>query len=82
MTRYGYAWRKVRGVVLHRDGWRCHWCGAPAVEVDHVRELDNGGTDHPSNLVASCRACNARRGAVYRVAKVRRATVGASRRWY
>jgi hypothetical protein len=34
-----------------------------------------------ANLVAACRPCNARRGGVYRVAKVSRVTRGASRDW-
>lgn len=25
------------------DGWRCHWCGAPATEADHL--LERGGWD-------------------------------------
>jgi 5-methylcytosine-specific restriction protein A len=56
-----YAWRKIRARILRRDGHRCTFalndgtrCGATATEVDHIIELADGGTDHPSNLRAAC----------------------------
>lgn len=49
--------------VLMRDGWRCHWCGAPANTVDHLRSVaEHGPSYDPSQLVASCQACNVKRG--------------------
>ncbi len=60
------AWRRVRLVVLERDGWRCRIRGArclgKATEVDHVVPLVHGGDAlDPSNLRASCKPCNAGR---------------------
>jgi 5-methylcytosine-specific restriction endonuclease McrA len=75
-------WKRRRVRVLHRDGWVCHWCGGPATCVDHLVERDAGGGHDPSNLVASCTPCNARRGAIYRQVKARRPVGGASRDWY
>ena len=50
----------------------CHWCGiARATEADHLLESDAGGTNDITNLVASCKPCNARRGQSYRVRKER-----------
>lgn len=60
---YGADWQRIRKVILERDGHRCHWCGGEATEVDHVRPLVFGGPRlEPTNLVASCKRCNARRG--------------------
>lgn len=52
---------KLRRLVLERDGFRCHWCGAPAQLADHVVPLALGGETTLENLVAACRRCNARR---------------------
>ena len=53
-------WREVRWRVLSRDGWRCRYCGQRArfMEVDHVRAVSRGGTNHDDNLAAACRSCN------------------------
>jgi 5-methylcytosine-specific restriction endonuclease McrA len=53
----------MRKVALERDGYVCRWCGAPATEADHVEALAVGGDASLENLVASCKRCNARRGA-------------------
>jgi len=42
----------------------CHWCKkAPATEADHLLPFDMVGDDTP--IVASCKPCNAQRGAIY-----------------
>ena len=58
---YGHRWQQLRLRVLTRDHHRCHWCGAPADCVDHLTPKIEGGTDDPTNLVASCTRCNCRR---------------------
>lgn len=42
----------------------CHWCGihSATLEIDHVVPVSRGGTNDRSNLVASCKACNAAKG--------------------
>jgi 5-methylcytosine-specific restriction endonuclease McrA len=35
-------------------------CGAPATEVDHIRPVNAGGSDAPTNLRAVCRRHNPR----------------------
>lgn len=56
------AIRKHRFDVFMRDGFKCKYCGRapPAVElhVDHVVPISKGGSDDPSNMVASCVDCN------------------------
>lgn len=53
---------RTRFEVLKRDGFRCRYCGATALEtplhVDHVIARAAGGTDDPTNLVAACATCN------------------------
>lgn len=54
-------WRRIRRLILERDGYRCRvplaggqLCGAYAEHVDHVRRRVDGGTDDPANLRAAC----------------------------
>jgi 5-methylcytosine-specific restriction endonuclease McrA len=61
--------RKVRfsrSNVLLRDGFRCQYCGEcrPAHELncDHVLPRVRGGKACFENMVASCYACNDRKG--------------------
>lgn len=57
------AWRKLREQILERDGRVCFWCKTDgATHVDHLVPVAKGGTDDPTNLVASCASCNQRRG--------------------
>lgn len=53
---------RVRFEILKRDGFRCRYCGATAmdspIEIDHVVPVARGGTNDPENLVAACWACN------------------------
>lgn len=53
---------RVRFQVLHRDGFRCVYCGATPQEselqVDHVVPIAKGGTDDLSNLATACVLCN------------------------
>jgi hypothetical protein len=72
---YGAAHRRARLVVLERDGRRCHWCGAPATEADHLGPK----VADPAGMVAACKPCNARRGA--RRGWLLRLLVEPSRRW-
>jgi 5-methylcytosine-specific restriction protein A len=51
------GWRRTRALVLTRDGGRCS-CGAPALEVDHVVPVAEGGTDEAWNLRAICPPCH------------------------
>jgi len=55
--------KRTRYEVLRRDNHTCRYCGGTAPDVvltvDHVTPVALGGTDHPSNLVAACRDCNA-----------------------
>lgn len=70
----GQPWRKVRPVVLERDGHRCQIrtagvCTIVATTVDHIIERDRGGTHELTNLRAACGPCNSAKGAEYVNAK-------------
>jgi len=71
LTRRGSTrhWRRIRDVILLRDGHRCQMtmpngerCGATATDVNHkVRRADaprGFPIDAPSNLEAACMRCN------------------------
>lgn len=55
--------KRLRYEILRRDNHACRYCGATApgakLAVDHVIPQSLGGSDEPTNLVASCADCNA-----------------------
>lgn len=60
------AWKRVRLMVLARDGHTCQIkganCGGVANQVDHIVPITRGGAYlDPANLRASCRRCNVSR---------------------
>jgi hypothetical protein len=59
------AWRKVRSMVIERDGGCCHECGRDLsrfppwyTEVHHIVPVISGGSDHPGNLMTLCTECH------------------------
>ncbi|MSO78387.1 MAG: HNH endonuclease [Acidimicrobiia bacterium] len=50
-----------RRAVFARDGGRCQYCNSGAENIDHVVPRSRGGPHTWENVVASCRACNARK---------------------
>jgi 5-methylcytosine-specific restriction endonuclease McrA len=50
-----------RRAVFARDNHRCQYCGRAAENLDHVVPRSRGGPHTWENVVASCRACNARK---------------------
>lgn len=60
------AWRRIRAVVLLRDGYRCQLqipgiCTTTATQVHHLLGRDISGDD-PRYLAASCAPCNQKAG--------------------
>jgi 5-methylcytosine-specific restriction protein A len=56
---YGAAWRRLREVILNRDGGLCQVCLNDgiitiATEVDHIISKANGGTNDEYNLQSIC----------------------------
>ena len=55
---------RQRFETLHRDGFRCRYCGrTPSIDgvtlhVDHLIPRKEGGDNAPSNLVTACQDCN------------------------
>jgi 5-methylcytosine-specific restriction endonuclease McrA len=57
-------WKDQRIRVLKRDGYICAYCGQEADQVDHVIPRKVGGTHDLDNLVACCKSCNSKKGAL------------------
>lgn len=51
----------TRAALMHRDGYRCAYCGGKAETIDHVVPKSRGGAHSWLNCVASCAKCNHRK---------------------
>jgi 5-methylcytosine-specific restriction endonuclease McrA len=61
-SRWPRSLKYARIWVLNRDKHICAYCGEAANQVDHVIPRHLGGSDLPTNLVASCSRCNSLKG--------------------
>lgn len=54
--------QKVRFEIFKRDSFKCQYCGKSApdviLNVDHIKPVADGGTNHTTNLITSCFDCN------------------------
>ncbi|WP_165253642.1 HNH endonuclease [Paludisphaera soli] len=59
-------WQRRKLHVLHRDGWRCQYCGVwmtrETATLDHLTPVAQGGSNLAWNLVACCLGCNQDKG--------------------
>lgn len=51
----------TRAGLMHRDGYRCAYCGNKAETIDHVVPKSRGGQHSWQNCVACCARCNHRK---------------------
>ena len=51
----------TRAALMHRDRFRCAYCGGKADTVDHVVPRSRGGAHSWENCVAACAGCNHRK---------------------
>ncbi len=51
----------TRAALMHRDRYRCSYCGARAETIDHVVPRSRGGQHCWENCVACCALCNHRK---------------------
>nr|WP_244231408.1 HNH endonuclease [Saccharomonospora piscinae] len=51
----------TRAGLMHRDRFRCAYCGGKAETVDHVVPRSRGGAHSWENCVACCARCNHRK---------------------
>lgn len=51
----------TRAALMHRDRFRCAYCGSRADTIDHVIPRSRGGAHSWENCVASCGPCNHRK---------------------
>ena len=60
---YGADWRKLRKLVIKRDGGLCQPCKRNGRlfsfdDIDHINPKTKGGTDALSNLQCICKPCH------------------------
>lgn len=60
--RPGFTAAQRRAIAV-RDGSSCYLCGAPAVQVDHVVPLAEGGSNDLENGGCICDPCHADKSA-------------------
>ena len=51
----------TRAALMHRDRFRCAYCGSKAETIDHVVPRSRGGGHSWENCVACCASCNHRK---------------------
>lgn len=51
----------TRAALMHRDRFRCAYCGGKAETIDHVVPRSRGGEHSWENCVACCADCNHRK---------------------
>lgn len=58
--RGGRPWRRLKEKIHTRDGWTCLHCGITTMklELDHIINVAQGGTDDESNLQSLCVECH------------------------
>ena len=56
-------WKNISEIVFKRDNYTCFYCGRSdcKMEIDHLLPVSRSGGDDISNLVTSCRRCNAQK---------------------
>ena len=53
------GYENVKAYVKARDGFRCRSCGArDHLEVHHIMQRKDGGSDSPDNLITLCHRCH------------------------
>ena len=56
----------VRHAVYVRDNYRCRMCGKGDedydLQIDHIKPVSKGGTNHIRNLQTLCEDCNKEKG--------------------
>jgi 5-methylcytosine-specific restriction endonuclease McrA len=64
MTSYPDNWNEIAQQVKERDNYTCQECfrefppNSTYLNVHHKRELSQGGTNDPSNLISLCFSCH------------------------
>ena len=61
MDAYGDDWKRIRDMIVNRDGFACQACGVTtSLAVHHIVPHRQGGTHEASNLITLCRSCHSK----------------------
>ncbi|WP_408175681.1 HNH endonuclease [Paraburkholderia dipogonis] len=71
----GHAWGKIRDRIRERDQWTCRMCKRADLRgvVDHIKPLEQGGSNDDANLQYLCNPCHVDKTNRDRGFKVKRA---------
>lgn len=62
-----WRWGRHPSLMRVREGEACVYCGAPAVDGDHIEPVAHGGEDTEENRAPACARCNRGEGASIRL---------------
>ncbi len=62
-------WKNLRKRAFEMYGRNCFQCGNIATDIDHIIELDAGGSDSIENLQPLCHDCHKIKTALYNAQK-------------
>jgi hypothetical protein len=62
-NRNCYLPKNIRKQILKKYKFKCAKCDSKErLEIDHIKSISKGGTDHPKNLQVLCKTCNLKKG--------------------
>ncbi len=59
-ARYGRRWQKIAKAVRYDEPF-CRLCGKLSTCVDHIKPIEDGGTNARGNLQALCWRCHSKK---------------------
>ncbi|WP_252504421.1 HNH endonuclease [Sporosarcina sp. Marseille-Q4943] len=61
LIHHFYNRRTIKGFILERDDYTCHYCGKYGDTIDHKLPKSKGGLSTIANCVCACSKCNTKK---------------------